>query len=452
MTNLYAAWRMAQPGVRFDDKWMEVTEPEMRSFLAINILMGISPLPQIEMYWSKDPYLQNAGITQTMTCNRFQKILQYFHVSDRAAEPARGQPDYDPLFKIRPIMDRLAETFKTCYTLSREVSIDEGMIAFSGRLSCKQYMPAKPIKRGVKVWMMADANSSYLARFEFYLGRQETGTEHGLGYNVVMKLSDYLRHTHRRLFFDNFFTGVELMERLLEYGLYACGTVRPMRKGFPQQLKKPADVRNRGQFRVLQKGTTNLTASVWMDRKQVYHLSTLSDPQERLLAQRRTGANVAVLPQPHSVHSYNKFMGGVDVHDQYRACYDVGRKGKKAWRYMFWYLFNVAIINAFIMYKEASSRVTKKRRFRHIDFRLELLKQLVGGFTKRKRSVSDAGLFEGMVEAENIGGHVNSRMDGKGRRCRYHLKHLNQRKETVYGCSVCRVHLCKECHTRWHNL
>jgi hypothetical protein len=42
----------------------------------------------------------------------------------------------------------VSEAFRRGYTLSREVAVDEAMIKFTGRLAFRQYMPAKPIKRG----------------------------------------------------------------------------------------------------------------------------------------------------------------------------------------------------------------------------------------------------------------------------------------------------------------
>lgn len=451
MTNEYAVWRMSQPGVRFDDLWEEVTTSEMRAFLAINILMGIHRLPEIKMYWSSDPLIGNSGVTKIMTCNRFQKILKYLHVSSRSDEPSRNDPSFDKLFKVRPMISTLSDTFRRYYTLHREVSIDEAMVAFAGRLSYRQYMPAKPVKRGIKVWMLCDAQSAYLSRFDIYLGRQDNRTEHGLGYNVVMRLSDHLQHSFRWLFFDNFFTGVELLEQLLEVGLYACGTVRCNRKGFPQELKKPSDVKNRGDFKVLQKRNSNVTASVWKDKRLVHHLSTLSDPQEVLPAQRQVGANTISLEQPHAVGQYNQYMGGVDLQDQFRTTYQVGRNGKKSWRYIFWFLLNSAIVNSWIIYNSASTRVTKKR-YRHLDFRLELVQDLIAGFNKRKRSLPERVHLGQLVEVENIGGHILSRLPGKKRTCKFHARNLQVRKETVYGCAVCNVHLCKDgCHARYHN-
>ena len=102
-TNRYAAWKQHREGP--DPYWEDVTVPELRAFLGINILMGVNELPETDMYWSSDPLIGNAGIQKLMTCNRFQKIMQYFHASDREAEPVRGDPAYDQLYKIRDVMN-----------------------------------------------------------------------------------------------------------------------------------------------------------------------------------------------------------------------------------------------------------------------------------------------------------------------------------------------------------
>lgn len=450
-TNNYARWKMEQSGV-LDKYWTETSASELRSYVGINILMGISSLPEADMYWSKNVYIGNQGIQNIMTCNRYQKLGQYFHVSDRATEPAKGQPGYDKLYKVRPIIEHVQGTFPSAYSLSREIAVDEAMVKYTGRLGFRQYMPAKPIKRGIKIWMLCDSNNAYLSRFDIYLGRQDNRTELGLGYNVVTKLTDNLHNTYRHVYFDNYFTGVPLMQNLLGNGLYACGTVRVNRKQFPKELKKPRDVKNRGDYKIMQKGDTNLTATVWKDKKLVYHLTTLSEPTEEADAQRRAGQNILQLKQPLSVASYNKFMGGVDVHDQYRMKYDVGRNCKKWWRYLFWFMVNCACVNAFILYKATSRRTTKKKRFAHLDFRLELVRDIIGGYSKRKRSGVEVGDI-GLVDAENIQGHIHGRLNGPGRRCRYHQKYLHTRRETVYGCTVCQVHLCKDgCHAHFHNL
>ncbi|XP_052271623.1 piggyBac transposable element-derived protein 4-like [Dreissena polymorpha] len=231
------------------------------------------------------------------------------------------------------------------------------------------------------------------------------------------------------------------MEKLLEDGLYSCSTVRVNRKQFPVELKKPKDLRERGQFKILQRGTSNLTASVWRDKKLVHHVSTLSDPTLSLQAQRRTGAEVLNLQQPHAVKAYCQYMGGVDVHDQYRLCYEVGRNSKKWWRYLFWFMINTAIVNAYLLFKETSKRRHSKKRFGHLDFREELAEHLIGGYTKRKRA-SQGQAQAGLINKENVGPHVHAILPGKRRRCKYHSLVLKERTDTRYGCTTCMTPLC----------
>ena len=55
------------------------------------------------------------------------------------------------LFKKRPLLDSVLEAIKSEYKLSKNVSINKATIPFKGRLHLKQYMPLKPVKRGIKV-------------------------------------------------------------------------------------------------------------------------------------------------------------------------------------------------------------------------------------------------------------------------------------------------------------
>ena len=90
---------------------------------------------------------------------------------------AMPQGNKDKLYKLRPLINSLNNSFIKLYNVSRQVSIDESVILFKGRSSLKQYNPMKPIKRGYKVWSMADMDG-YLYKFEIYQGKnQEQNTE-----------------------------------------------------------------------------------------------------------------------------------------------------------------------------------------------------------------------------------------------------------------------------------
>lgn len=62
------------------------------------------------------------------------------------------------------------------------------------------------------------------------------------------------------------------MEDLLTQNINACGTVRMIRRGFPDDLTGKLELQ-KGESLTRQKG--NFTALVWQDKKPVAFLSTL---------------------------------------------------------------------------------------------------------------------------------------------------------------------------------
>ena len=86
----------------------------------------------------------------------------------------------------------IGKQFAAVCNLGKKVSIDEAMIPFKGRSSLKQYLPMKPVKRGIKVWVRADANTGYVSAFNVYAGKKGNTTEKGLGATVVKHLCEKL--------------------------------------------------------------------------------------------------------------------------------------------------------------------------------------------------------------------------------------------------------------------
>jgi hypothetical protein len=113
----------------------------------------------------------------------------------------------------------------------------------------KQYMPMKPVKRGYKVWCLADSRIGFVSQFDIYSGRSDTqgNSSFSLGGRVEPSLCDTYIHSHRHIAFDNFFTSYQLLKTLNQKGLYAMGTVRRSRKGLPD-IPKRKDQMQRGEF------------------------------------------------------------------------------------------------------------------------------------------------------------------------------------------------------------
>lgn len=74
-------------------------------------------------------------------------------------------------------------------------------------------------------------------------------------------------------------------------------------------------------------------------------------------------------------------MGGVDRFDQVKSTYSVGRRSKKWWLRIFYFLLDTSITNAYLLYCQ-NPNVTK---LSNLEFRVSVARGLIGGFTSRKR-------------------------------------------------------------------
>ena len=104
---LFLYCRYAESNGNGSTAWEELTLPELYAFFAIFIVMGIKKLPSIDMYWSGNYMIGCKLISETMTRDRFQIINRFLHVSNNDDAIPKGQPGYNPLFKVQPLIDHL---------------------------------------------------------------------------------------------------------------------------------------------------------------------------------------------------------------------------------------------------------------------------------------------------------------------------------------------------------
>ena len=139
-TNRFARQCIA---VKPDPEWFDTSLEEVKAFLGLQVFFGIKQLPAIRLYWSSDPLIEVPAIQKVMSKNRFDKLSKYFHLNNSANQV----PAHDKLFKVRPVLDRVVECCQTELRPGKNLSVDEAMVKFKGRLGKKQYMPMKPVKR-----------------------------------------------------------------------------------------------------------------------------------------------------------------------------------------------------------------------------------------------------------------------------------------------------------------
>ena len=366
-------------------------------------------------------------------------------MADTSSNPRARTPGHDKLAHVRPILEKVRLGCKAQYHPHREVSVDEAMVGFSGRLGFKQYVPLKPTKREIKVWVRADPSNGYTNDFQVYTGRTQEGTEKNLGARVVRDLMSPIYNLGHVVFCDSFFTSPTLYTDLLEHETYGCGTVKSNRKGLPQNLQT-LKLKNQGESKVQQKG--DLQVISWRDKKVINILSTVSGENTSVNRKKKDGI-VAIVQCPYAVSEYNKYMNGVDRADQLGSTYTVARKALKWWKYLFFYLFDVCIVNAFILMKESPAHQLKTKTNRprdrtQLEFRMKLARQMLAAYTsKRKRPAT-------LVESVNTSQHWPAVMPKKGYCKMCSMKHI--RREPVTGCEQCQVNLCTKCFKPYHLL
>ena len=149
--------------------------------------MGIVDLLNITDYWTKEPMLQSSWFPSVMSLKRFQALSRFIHFADYSAALSCDDPMYDPLWKIRSVIEAIQHQAQKAYTPGEHISVDESMIGTKGRLSFLQYMPKKPTKWGIKVWVCSESKTGYIHKFQVYTGKGTVSTN-GLAYGVVMHL------------------------------------------------------------------------------------------------------------------------------------------------------------------------------------------------------------------------------------------------------------------------
>ena len=140
---------------------------------------------------------------------------------------------------------------------------------------------------------------------------------------------------------------------------------------------------------------------------------------------------------PLAVKAYNEHMGGVDLADQIRRFYTCTHKSSRKWYlWLFWFLVDLAINNAYIIesfWRKHENRFKRKSK----EFRKQLATELLSMHSSRQR----AGRQAQNVPARLVQRHFPD-IVGTDNQCVVCSK-SHTRRRTRYGCKDCgNVHLC----------
>ncbi|XP_068113414.1 piggyBac transposable element-derived protein 4-like [Hyperolius riggenbachi] len=357
-TNLYAQQHIAaHPGSSYakPGHWKPTTIPEFRTFLGLFLNMGITIKHHYKDYWSKVSIHHMGIFSCTMSRTRFLTILRFLHFNDNAQCESSTSPNFDRLYKIRPLINYFSQKFPELYTPKKDISIEESLIHFTGRLAIKQYIPSKHTRYGVKMYKLCESTSGYTWSFRIYEGKdsqlEPPGCPDYIGTNgkVVWDLITPLLNNGYNLYLDNFYTSIPLFKHLFSQKTPACGTMRSNRKGFPQTLVNRRLERGESQYL----HSNEMLAAKYKDKRDVYMLSTIHPAANA--PTRRDGVQ-----KPLCIHEYNQYMGGVDFNDRLVQSHLALRKSKYWYKKVAIYLIQVGIVNFWILHKKSTNSGTYK--------------------------------------------------------------------------------------------
>lgn len=283
------------------------------------------------------------------------------------------------------IETHLNEAFPKYWTAFRETSIDEGMALFKGHWHNKVYSPDKPIRFGLKYYLLVDA-AQYLLQFKLYRKETKTTME-----ELIYKFTDVLPKDNGQyaIYADNYYGGLDLAKGLDERGFkftFTCRCNRPtdLFKEFLHENMKNDEQLGKIAFAVSDDG--HIGACSWQDNSLVNFLSNIHFNDTVEVDRRKKGQKIkAVIPRV--AQDYTQIgMGHVDAFDSYAVRYKTKHKNKSWKRAHFLQLIQYSLVNCYHIFR----LLNKKSEMPYKEF----LRIARDSFVKPYKNILDAAQLE----------------------------------------------------------
>ena len=135
----------------------EMDRTNLWDFLTIMTFSAYNTRPQFSHYWSNDADLASSFVRDLMSRNQFRKIKSYLHVCDNEDFELN-----DKWAKLHPLIDIVNNKLIQFGAFAEHLSIDEQMVPYFGRHSCKMFIRGKPIRFGYKIGLFALMMATHL--------------------------------------------------------------------------------------------------------------------------------------------------------------------------------------------------------------------------------------------------------------------------------------------------
>nr|XP_022911901.1 piggyBac transposable element-derived protein 4-like [Onthophagus taurus] len=325
---------------------------ELMAYLGLLFLLGLkkSNFANVKEIWSND----GTGIEITraaMSYKRFLFLTRCLRFDNKATRDDRRK--LDKLAAIRSFFDKFVENSQASFKLSEFVTIDEMLHPFRGKCAWIQNMPRKPAKYGLKIYALCDAKTFYTFNLEIYCGEQPDGPYmvSNEPMDVVKRLVKPIENCHRNLTTDNYYTSVALADYLLQKKITLIGAIKKYNQEIPSEfLPNKSRVTHSTLFGFQ---SNKMLASYVPHKNRAIILLSTKHNEGKIYE----GTN-----KPEVIIDYNFTKCGVETVDKLCTTYTVSRKSKRWPCAIFFFLLNVAGINAYVLYSFTKTSVASSRR------------------------------------------------------------------------------------------
>ncbi|UYV76316.1 hypothetical protein LAZ67_14000003 [Cordylochernes scorpioides] len=168
---------------------------------------------------------------------------------------------------------------------------------------------------------------------------------------IVLDISRPLWKSNRNITADNWFTSIELVDKLKEHGLTYLGTMRKNKPQIPPQFQ-PHPKRESGTSIFGFSGTKTLVSYVPKKRKSVILISSMHHDNK---CDETTG-------KPDIIMDYNLTKGGVDTIDQMVSNFSTSRRSRRWPLALFYALLDITALNSYIIFNYQIDKKDQKER------------------------------------------------------------------------------------------
>jgi hypothetical protein len=423
-------------------KWSAPDLVEMKAFFGILIYTSIVKHSLLSDYWSKSLLFSSHNVGKIMSRDRFFQIKKALHFVDEDDEDLHE----DPLYKIRPVINKFIVASRALYTPGQYLTIDESMIRFNGRSSMKVYMPLKPIKYGFKAYVLAESRTGYVCNWMLYEGKGKKGNAIS---DIVNHLTRGLDNSGHIICMDRFYTMPSIFIDLARRNIGAIGAVMSNRAYMNMQTSNTCKNLQKweSEFFVSNK---ELMLTIWKDSKIVKVLSNYSTDEivtiDRFCKEEKKYIDVDC---PDIIDEYSDNSRGVDLFDQMVSYMDNHHRSKKWYFRILFHILNAAIHNSFILFADHNGKITNDG-ITNDGSRIKYIRSLVRSLILPARQRNNSALSPKKRERKNSGfmdlespDFVDCHLGKEEKKNYCHIcREVGKTRRTRYFCQLHNVAVC----------